>query len=111
MAHFCHVCGVLARSLFRAVFAEGHESVGYWCREDQVSSEKVMGHLPLRHRHQIKATRGFLSHGVNTTSERKRLSHRTPCRAARALGDAMPTSLFATLSAADAPTLRICNSR
>src|SRR5438876_5968025 len=60
MGHSCHLCLVVARSVFRVVFAEGHWSVGYrrkrgpgWLRKGSASSPSYATEL------QIKATRGL----------------------------------------------------
>src|SRR5436309_10792979 len=60
MGHSCHLCLLVARSVFRVVFAEGHWSVGYrrkrgpgWLRKGSASSPSYATEL------QIKATRGL----------------------------------------------------
>src|SRR5207244_11397681 len=116
MGHCCHLCLVVARCVFRVVFAEGHWSVGHWrqrgagwLRRGSSSSPSYATEL------QIKATRGLFWEMAREycaiPNEPPETGYLTVPRAVRSLGDAMRTSLFGRFSAADAPILRICISR
>src|SRR6266699_828536 len=116
MCHSCLLCLLVARSVFRVVFAEGHWSVGYrrkrgpgWLRKGSASSPSYATEL------QIKATRGLFWEMAREycaiPNEPPETGYLTVPRAVRSLGDAMRTSLFGRFSAADAPILRICRSR